>query len=529
MRSERKIIGGISIILWILLSASVARADNVYGSIRGTVKDPSGAAIVGAKVVATNTATGISKDVTTATDGGYEFLQLPVPAPYTVTVEQTGFRKFEADRIPLNVNQTYVLDIQLELGTVNETVTVEAGLTQVETTSIELGAVVNDTTIVNMPLNGRNWTDLMQLEPGVVAASDSRGGNGHGNFATNGSQPDQNSYLINGTDNNDLPLNQVQVNPSADAIAEFKMVTSTFNPEYGRNSGAILNAIIKSGTNSFHGDGFDFYRDTALNARNFFQPTPAVFHRHQFGGTIGGPIRKDKIFIFFSYQGTRQRRPETSADCGCASPGTTPVFTTDQRNGFFPDLATSTGVSAFPLTGETGAVFPAGTPYSAIFPTGHIPSVDFNPISVNLLKFVPSPTVGNLFGFNPVFAQGDDQELGRLDYNLTSKDNVWFYGLGEREHDQQDIPFSGATVLGFAQIDTEHWQQYIADWNHTFSGTMLNEVRLGYTRLNFVTVEPASSVAVLRKNSIIALNPPQPLVVCSDSHLYRSVSDRNRP
>jgi len=422
-------------------------------------------------------------------------------------VEQTGFRKFEASGIPLNVNQVYVLDIKLEVGAVTETVTVEATPAQVETTSIELGTVINDTTIVNMPLNGRNFDQLQQLEPGVVAASDSRGGPGHGNYATNGSQPDQNSYLINGTDNNDLPLNEVQVEPSVDAIAEFKMVTGTFNPEYGRNSGAIVNAIIKSGTNSFHGDVFDFYRDTALNSRNFFSPTPAVFHRHQFGGTIGGPIRKNKMFIFFSYQGTRQHRPENSGDCGCGNPGVSPVFTADQRNGIFPDIAASTKSSAFPLIGEDGVSHPAGTPYSTLFPTGHIPTIDFNPISNSLLKFVPTPTVGNLFEFNPVFTQGDDQELGRFDYNVTSKDAFWFYGLGEREHDHQDLPFFGATVPGFAQIDQEHWQQYIADWNHTFNGTSLNEVRIGYTRFNFLDVVPANPVD---PSSVgFAINPQQ--------------------
>jgi hypothetical protein len=494
-------------ILALSVCASVARADNLYGSIRGTVKDPSGAAIAGAKVVVTNTGTGISKDTTTANDGSYNFLQLAAPAPYAVSVEETGFRKYQAKNIPLNVDQTYVLDIQLELGAVTQTITVKALQTQVEATSGELGTLINDTTMVNMPLNGRNWTDLMQLEPGVVAASDAHGGQGHGNFATNGSEPDQNSYLLNGTDNNDLLFNQVQVNPSPDAIAEFKMVTGTFNAEYGRNSGAILNAVIKSGTNNFHGDGFDFYRDTALNARNFFRTTPAVFHRHQFGGTIGGPIKRDRAFIFFSYQGTRQARPEVSSDCGCGNPGATPVFTSAQRGGFFSDVATSTGVSAIPLTGEGGTVFPAGTAYSTIFPTGHIPASDFDSISSTLMKFVPMPTVGNLFEFNPVFKQGDDQWLGRFDANITSKDAFWFYGLGERAHDRQDLPYTGATVPGFPQLDREHWQQYIADWNHTFNGNTLNEARIGYTRFNFKNVFPANPTD---PSSVgFAINPQQ--------------------
>ena len=480
-------------ILGLLLGADVTWGDNLYGRIRGTVKDPSGAAVTGAKVVAKNAATGISKEVTTSDDGTYDILQLAAPGVYTVSTEVTGFRKFEASNIQLNVNQVFVEDIKLEIGSVSETVTVsEAGQTQVETTSIELGATVNDTTIVNMPLNGRDFDQLQQLEPGVVAASDARGGPGHGNYATNGSQPDQNSYLINGMDNNDLPLNQVQIEPSIDALAEFKMITGTFNPEYGRNSGAIMNAVIKSGTNSFHGDGFDFYRDTSLNARNFFQPTPAVFHRNQFGGTIGGPIWKDHTFFFFSYEGQRTRRPETTADCGCASPGNTPVFTPAQRSGFFPGLATSTGVSAFPLTNDAGKSFSPGTPYSTIFADGHIPASDFNPISNNLLQFVPLPTVGSNFEFNPVVALQTDQYLGRIDHTISSKDAIWFYGLWERSHDHQDLPFIGATVPGFAQVDDEHWQQYVADWNHTFNGNTLNEARIGYTRLNYAAIEPAN-------------------------------------
>jgi hypothetical protein len=480
----------------VLLSANVVRADNLYGRIRGIVRDPSGAGIAGAKVVATNTATGLTKEAPTESDGSYEILQLAAPAVYTLTTEVTGFRKFEARGIQLNVNQVFVEHIKLELGTLTETVTVsEAGQTQVEATSIELGVTVNDITIVNMPLNGREWDQLQQLEPGVVANSDARFGPGYqnkGNYSTNGSQPDQNSYLVNGTDNNDLLLNQVQTEPSPDAIAEFKMVTSTFNPEYGRNSGAIMNLIIKSGTNQFHGDGFDFYRDTSLNARNFFQPKPDVFHQNQFGGTLGGPIWKDHTFFFFSYEGTRVRQEETANDCGCSSPGNTPVFTPAERNGQFPDLATSTGRSAFPLIGENGAIRPAGTPYSAIFPTGHIPGADINPVAANLLNYVPLPNVGSNYEFNPTVALVGDQYLGRIDHAISSKDAVWLYGLWERQRSRQDLPFFTATLPGFGQVDEKHWQQYTLGWNHTLSGDTLNEARVAYTRLNWAATMPAN-------------------------------------
>ncbi|MGO8788263.1 MAG: carboxypeptidase-like regulatory domain-containing protein [Terriglobia bacterium] len=466
------------------LTASQGRAD-VYGRIRGTATDPTGAVVPGVMVTVTNVETGVKRVVKTSESGTYEVLDLQAPATYSVTAEASGFKGFDVRAISLALNQIYVLDIPLELGQTNQQVTVEATSAQVESTSIELGTTINSRSIVDLPLNGRNWVQLQQLQAGVVAASD-----GRGNYATNGSQADQNSYLINGTDDNDFILNTVQVTPSPDAIAEFKMVTSTINPEYGRNSGAILNAVIKSGSNQFHGDGFNFYRDTSLNARNFFEPSPDVFHRNQFGGTVGGPIWKNHTFFFFSYQGTRERRPETSGDCGCASPGTVPVYSSDQRNGIFPDVASSSTPSPFPLVGESGATYPAGTPYSTIFPTGHIPTSDFNSVSSRLLKYVPSPTVGSNYEFNPVFGELDDQYLGRIDHTFNSKDAIWGYWLWERESDNQVLPFVGATVPGFGQTDGEHFQQYTGAWNHTFSGSMLNEARVGYTRLNFVAIEP---------------------------------------
>ena len=465
--------------------ARVAPAD-VYARIRGTVTDASGAVVAGAQITATNVATGVATTVASGADGSYEFLQLAAPATYLVSAKQSGFRPFLAQDIPLELNQIYVLNITLEVGAVTQEVTVQANASQVETTSIELGISINSRSIVDLPLNGRNWVQLQQLEPGVVAASDARG-----SYATNGSQAAQNSYLINGTDNNDLPLNTPQVTPSPDAIAEFKMVTSTINPEYGRNSGAILNAVIKSGSNAFHGDGFEFYRDTSLNARNFFAPSPAVFHRNQFGGTIGGPIWKDHTFFFFSYQGDRERRPENSADCGCGSPGTSPVFTPAQRNGAFPDLATSTSASPFPLVGDNGQTYPAGTPYATIFSQGTIPTADFNSVAATQMnKYLPLPNVGANYEFNPVHAGLDDQYLGRIDHNISSKDSIWLYFLWERSPSTDTLPFIGATVPGFGQLSDEHWQQYTAAWNHTFNATTLNEARFGYTRLNFVDIQP---------------------------------------
>lgn len=464
----------------LILTPRTALGD-VSARIQGTVTDPTGAVVPGVTITVTNVATGVSRTVTSSSDGSFAALNLPAPGTYNVTAEKTGFKKFAAQQIPLSLNQIYVLQIKMELGAVTQEVTVQGTPAQVQKVSIELGATLTGSQVVNLPLNGRRWVDLQQTLPGVVAAAD-----GRGNFATNGSQPAQNSYLVNGIDSNDLPLNSPLVIPSPDAIAEVRMITNTINPEYGRNSGAIMNAVTKSGTNQFHGDAFDFFRDTGLNANNFITHEPAVFHRHQFGGTIGGPIVKDNAFFFFSYQGRRERTPQ-------AGEGSTTVFTQDQRNGIFPDIATSSTPSPFPLQGEDGTTYPAGTPYSTIFPTGHIPSSDLNPLAVSLMNdFVPLPNSGTDFTFSPFTALTNDQYFTRLDENLTPKDIVWGSWLWQHLSDNETLPFSGADLPGFADKDEEHIQNYSVTWNHTFNSSTLNEARAGYTRLNFVSTAPVN-------------------------------------
>ena len=468
-------------VLFTLAMTGMVMADEVNARIRGTVTDQSGAVIPGVKVTATNIDTGISKDVVSEENGSYEFLQLPV-GNYKVAAEKSGFRAYSATGIRLVVSQIFVQNINLEVGDVTQEVSVQANAAQVETTSMQLGAVVTGSTIVDLPLNGRNWVQLQQLQPGVVASSDRFGSN----FATNGAQSQQNSYMINGTDANDLPLNTPLIIPSPDAIAEFRLVTNTINPEYGRNSGGILNAITKSGTNGFHGSAFDFFRDTSLNARNFFAVKPQIFHQNQFGGTIGGPIWKNHTFFFFSYQGVRARQPDTN------SSGQTTVFTQDQRNGIFPGIAKSTVLSPFALTGEDGKLHPAGTAYNVLFPTGHIPSADFNSISSNLLsKFVPLPNLGTTdFTFNPVNKQTTDQEILRIDHTFSARDSIYGNWFIQRAPSISDTPFTGSTLPGFGQVSLSHSQQYTAAWNHVFNDRMLNEARFGYTRLNFAAVFP---------------------------------------
>ena len=462
-------------------------ADEVYARIRGTVVDASGAGVPTADVKATNTQTGLSTTTVSGGDGTFQFLQLPI-GTYDVTVTKSGFRTYTTRNIVLALNQVYDLTAALEVGQLTESVQVEANPVQVETTTTQLGTVIDSKKIVDMPLNGRDWTVLQRLAPGVVSQSDRFGSATAGTSASNGSQTQQNSFLVDGADAIDLALNTPLLIPSPDAIAEFNLITSSINPEYGRNSGSILNAVIKSGTNQFHGSAFEFLRDTSLNDPNFFRQ-PNVFHQNQYGGTVGGPVVKDHTFFFLSYQGTRQRAAQSLSTLPT-------VFSQGQRNGIFPDIAQSTTPSATPLVGENGATFPAGTPYNVIFPTGHIPARDLNPIAVNLMnKYVPLPnSAGNLYSYSPVQIFDANQGIAKVDHHIGDKDALWASAFFEDRPRTQTIPFSGGNLPGFGSADFLEDKAFTVSWIHTFSAATLNEFRASYVRTNFDSPEPQNVV-----------------------------------
>jgi hypothetical protein len=490
----------VSIAVLGLLSGS-ARADNLYASIRGTVTDPTGAVISGVKLVATNASTGIMYSTTSNSSGSFTFLQLPI-GDYTVKAEQTGFRGYQASGIHLDLDQIYNLPVNLALGAATEQIVVEANPVQVEQTDMQLGTTITGQQIVDIPLNGRNWTQLQQLEPGIVGTSDRFGG-ASGAYSGNGAETQQNSFLINGVDSNDASLNTALVIPSPDAIGEFRLITSTINPEYGRNSGTIINANIKNGTNQFHGSAFEFYRDTFLDAANYFEQgcgtsdCRSPFHQNEYGATIGGPIFKDHAFFFFSYQGYHQKIPQ-------AGNNAVPVYTDAERGGdFSANDDFGTNLSAVPLFGDSlsscGNPCPAGTPYTGpggLFNSGMIPVDDFNPLAVKLLnQFVPEPTSnGNIFNFNPHTTATYNQYIYRIDDKLTSRDSLWFYGLYQTNPSVDTLPFTGSTLPGMSEQAQRHYQQYSASWSHTFSPTMLNELRAGYLRFNFAAVTPVSPI-----------------------------------
>ncbi len=479
------------------LGVQDAKADNLYASIRGRVADQSGAAIPGATVKATHVSTGTVTSTTSRDDGTFVFLQLAI-GNYKVVVEKAGFSTYTAGGIHLDLNEVFNLNVAMQLGAVTQEVRVEANVAQVETSTTQLGTVIDSNLVVNLPLIGRNWVNLQQLVPGVQAASD-----GRGEFATNGSQSQQNSFLIDGTDTNDLPLNTRLIVPSPDAIAEFRLVTGSINPEYGRNSGAVVNATTKSGTSSFHGDIFDFYRDTFLNARNYFAKKPQVFHQNQFGGTVGGPVIKKHTFFFFSYQGIRARQPQAG--------GNAPVYPSTELNvanlgagATDPVIATSANVSPIPLTGSDGVAYAAMTPYKTIFGcnggmtpncvVGFIPGSDFNTISKNLItKFVPAPNAGGTnFQFSPITNAKADQYIVRVDHTFNSKDTIWGTWFIQHSPSTDALPFTGSDLPGFPEVADRHLKFLTLDWSHVLNSHMVNELRGGYTRFNFVAVEPVN-------------------------------------
>ena len=495
-------------LLIVLLITQSAFADNVYATVRGRVSDSTGAVIPGVQVTATNTLTGATSTVTSHDDGGYEFPQLAVGS-YSVTATKQGFKTFKSTPFPLDVNQVYNLPIALSVGTTSETVEVKAEAVQVETTSIQQQTVIGSQQIVDLPLIGRNFTQLEQLAPGVMASSDR-----FGTFSVNGSQTQQSSYLVNGTDSNDIALNTPGILPSPDAIQEFNLISSTINPEYGRNSGGIVNALIKTGTNAFHGNAFEFYRDTFLNTRNFFTvgPQQPIFHQNLFGGTFGGPVHKDKTFFFLSYQGIRN---------ATGTPTNVTVLSAAQRGGNFgadyQAIRNGGSVAPFPVVGDDGVLHPAGTPWfgntisGAVFncpgaantPTcatnpnfGKIPTSNFNSISTSLMNtFVPLPNgTANQFAFSAFNTTKAHQGIARMDHNLTSSDLLWGVAIFNQSNQTQGLPFTGANLPGFESFSTAGTKEFTISESHTFNNSTLNEFRLGYWRLNFDAVEPQKPV-----------------------------------
>ncbi|WP_109485854.1 TonB-dependent receptor [Occallatibacter savannae] len=475
-------------------AAGSAFAADTNGRIKGTVVDPNGAVLSGVKVSATNEATGVKFEATTGATGEYLFPQLPI-GKYTVSVTTSGFKAFSAKGIVLNIDQEYVEPVKLEVGSTAEVVEVTAAAVQVDTTDMQLSNVVTGAQLVELPLIGRNFTALELTLPGVQASSDR-----FGTYSVSGSQAQQSSYLINGADSNDIALNTPVFGgsgPNLDALDQFNLIDGPLNAEYDRNSGGIVSATIKAGSNQFHGDAFEFYRDTFLNTANFFQhsittgkPVVATFHQNIFGGTAGGPVIHDKLFFFGAYQGTRQVVPQGGGNVG--------VFFGNMLNGDFSADAGQFSTNPIPSSISIPGCSTAGETWAdcAAANGGVFPASAFNPVAVALAKkYVPAPNSGTSFLFKPVVTTKNNQYIGRVDYALNPSNQ--FYGLFIifKQQSPETLPFTGANVPGFGDVSKQSTNQITFDYVHQFNSTSVNDFAAHYTRFNFDAVEPQTPMS----------------------------------
>ncbi len=513
MRINRWFLATLLVVLMLPLSQHTAAAQNVYAAIHGTVTDNTGAAIGGAKVTVTNTSTGITTNATTDGAGYYTLPQLQVGGPYTVTIVAAAFKTYTTSGLTLNSNDNTDVDAKLDVGSGTTTVQVSATSVQVETSDTQLKQTVTSQELEEIPLLGRDPAGLQKLQTGVVESSDRTG-----SFSTNGSQATQNSFMLDGVDINDGPLQNEGIAVNPDALGQEIIISSTLNPEYARNSGAIVNQITKSGTNSFHGNAFEFYRDTFMNATPYFSIDRPQFHQNLYGGTLGGPVIKNKLFFFLGYQGFRnvvagtstsqtfdaaQFAGQFSADPNYAAlqtPNNTPTVGADgvQRNNALSlnplPFAVSNGTTTCPA-GETWAdcFNSTGTAAGANI---NITPANWNSLASSITaKYVPQSNVGgNLYTFNANNTGAQDQGVLRADITPTSHDTIWASSVIQSSPSTTALSFGGGSFPGFGSIQAEHFKIFSGAWTHTFNSSTLNELRMAYYRFNFAAVEPQTPI-----------------------------------
>src|ERR1700690_3940346 len=380
-----------------LICSTLVFAQGTGGRILGRVADSSGAVLAGVKVPAANEATGVTRETQTNASGDYAFPEVPV-GNYTMTFDLQGFKTTVGKAITVELNQIVTFNSTLQIGETKEVVEVSSEAPLVDTTSTQLGAVMDNRQVQNLPLNSRDTYQLLQLQPGVmstVGATNSLvyGSDEAGAVSVNGGRGRSNNFSVNGGDANDLFANLPTVQPSPDSIQEFRVLTNTFDAEYGRNSGSVSNVGTKSATNQWHGDVYEFFRNKVLNAKGYFDTTKPQFNQNQFGGTFGGPIKKDKTFFFVSYEGRRIRQgvpsPVVTVPTAAQRPSATQLFSDFSGLGSpFGGTLTNGSVlnnrAGCDAAVNGGAPIADGTPYASIFVNNQIPLACMDPTAVDL-------------------------------------------------------------------------------------------------------------------------------------------------
>ena len=498
------------------------------GRILGRVADPTGAVLADVQVTLTNQATSVTRQAQTNGDGDYTFVEV-VPGTYRVEFEHAGFKKNSQADVIVDVNQAVTLNSVLQIGQVQDVVEVTSEAPQVDTTSTQLGAVINDRSVNELPLNTRDTYQFLQLQPGVQAQLGSSGtlffgDSDAGSVSVNGGRTRANNFSVNGGDANDQFVNTPTIQPTPDSVAEFRMITNTFDAEYGRNSGSVVNVITKSGTNDFHGNVYEYFRNTVLNAQGYFNTVKPQFNQNEFGGTFGGPIKKDHTFFFVSYEGQRIRQGQpgdvlnvlTTAERGgdfsdvggfpAAIPGSitsdNPTGTPNQLSDqFVADVLNGRPGCTNAINALGGATPQAGSLWTSVFPTGAIPSACQDPVAVDMLRFVPLANIGSNENQSvPVGSDYENQFTARLDHKINDRQSlsIYYYFTNISQlAPYNDFEQAGANVPGFGNYDNNRSQQWNLSHTWTASNSVVNEARFVYMRegqLGFL--RPQSSGAV---------------------------------
>jgi hypothetical protein len=436
------------------------------GIVTGSVSDPSGATVPKAIVKITAVATSKSEQVTTAEGGSFTFASLPA-GTYELRVTADGFQTFVTPDIKVDINRTVRVPVQLLLGGY-DMVEVTAAAQRVETGSTSLGETVNEREILDLPLNGRNFTQLGLLQAGVAPLTSGlmvAGGpiKATQAFAVNGQRPESNNYLLDGVRNVDRMDGGYAIKTPVDAIQEFRILTHTASPEYGSASGSTVSVVTRSGGNQAHGSAYYFGRNDIIDARNFFASEVEPLKQHQFGATLGGPIKKNKVFAFGYYEGFRNRQGVTT---------TTTVPTPEERAGDFSGLVD-------PSTGNQLINYITGQP----IPGNKIPASMFNPASLNVLNYYPlGNTSPSLYTVTVIQQNTVDQGGGRLDWIISEKDQFTARYAASVLSDLNPLSIRGADVPGFPVGDDITTQSATISETHVFSPSVMNSARFAFFR-----------------------------------------------
>jgi Carboxypeptidase regulatory-like domain/TonB dependent receptor len=532
--------------LTILMLLAVAAGAGVGGSASGTVKDSSGAVIIKATVTIANVDTGVRQMVRTDARGFYSFSSLPI-GHYDLEIASANFGSYRRTNIAIDANSEVTIDAILKPGTRSDVVTVTEDQVHVETTSTQMGEVVTAAQIAAVPLDGRSYTDLLALQPGVapvtsitsdtvqdVGASvlSPSGDLNPGTLSINGQREFANSFIVNGSDVEEDVNMGAAIIPNLDSIAEFRILTSNFDAEYGEFSGGQVNVVTKSGTNEFHGDAFEFLRNTDLDARNYFSPTRGTFHQNQFGATFGGPVRKNSIFFFADYQGTRSSQGVDS--------GQVPVPSPQDRTGDLSDLA-----SSFVRTDAAGNMIPttvsgpyfsdilsqklgypvfAGEAYytpgcnrtTCVLPGAVIPRAAWSAPASKLLPYIPSPDNANGTFSTSAYNQTlrDDKAAYRWDANSRwGLISIYYFFDDWSQNNPYPVAQGGANVPGFNASYTGRAQLVDLGDTRTFSPTAVNELHFSYMRDANDLGKPVGGVGVSLASQGFEIGPGTPGIV----------------